>query len=286
MRNVKPASGLVAGALLAVLGGFAGCGPNELCGHSRSCGSKTLFACMTDDTDRSDYRYKSSDGDSWSCTGTRVWSTDGTTRSWDTASCKVAAQEAADWCFSQSGAAAATPTTRGQLVITELMYDPTVVADEDGEWFEIYSLDSQVLDLFGCEIRNLTSAHTIAAHFIIPPRAYRTAAAFATGGGFTPDYTYSGITFNNDAADEVSIRCGSTLISRFGYAPERATTGRTLSFDPSGFANANGNTSEARYICPATSVYNTSATGGDPRDWGTPGKANPPCRQSASASTY
>jgi hypothetical protein len=97
MRNLKLASGLVVGCLLLAWGMVGGCEPYEHCGEVKTCGSKTLFSCTADYVG---CRFKSSDGHSWSCTGTDpsdgyAWSCSGT-------SCETAAQEASDWCFAQS----------------------------------------------------------------------------------------------------------------------------------------------------------------------------------------
>jgi hypothetical protein len=266
--TMKLVSGFAAGALLVGVG--AGCAPSsEKCWEIKACGSKTLSACTNYE---SGCRYKSNDGHSWSCTGSK--SGNGETLNCDVPICETAAQEAADWCFSQS--AATTPTAAGQLVVTELMYDPDVVGDDAGEWFEIYNRGGSVYDLFGCEIRDRDSSHTIAAHLLIPSEMFRTAANFATGGGFAPDYTYSGITFDNNAADEVSIWCGSTLIDRFAYSPTQASaSGHALSVDADHY-NATDN-DRPDYFCPATSPYNTDSTGSI-SDYGTPGAPNPRCR--------
>ena len=268
---------IVAVAGLGLLGSLllgTGCvDPVETCSQLRTCGSKTLSGCSND----ADCRYKSSDGHAWSCKGTKVQSTYGDSYSCTGSSCEIAAQEASDWCFSQSSAT--TPTVAGQVIVTELMHNPDVVDDDLGEWFEIYSPGGDVLDLFGCQIRDRESSHTIATHFLVPPRAFRTAAIFSTGGGFTPDYTYSGITFDNNAADEVSLWCGETLIDRFAYSSSQASTsGHALSWDPSGYEARPVRKDDPQYVCPATTPYNTANTGsGVIHDYGTPGALNPHC---------
>ena len=112
----------------------------------------------------------------------------------------------------------------------------------------------------------------------MPPLAFRTLAIFATGGGFVPDYTYSGIKFDNDAADLVSIYCGATLIDRFSYSETlAAVSGHSFSVDPAHY-NAVDNDNTA-YFCQGTTVYNQGITSGGKvvDDYGTPGKTNPPC---------
>ena len=171
-----------------------------------------------------------------------------------------------------------TPTVAGQIVVTELMHDTDVVGDDFGEWFEIYNPDAAVTyDLYGCQIRDLANAHTIVAHLTVPPHAFRTLAIFATGGGFVPDYTYSGIKFDNNAADEVNIYCGSTLIDKFAYSASLASvSGHAFSLDPTHYS-AVDNDNPANY-CLAEVVYNMAVSGSNViRDYGTPGMTNPPC---------
>ncbi len=174
---------------------------------------------------------------------------------------------------------AVTPTVAGQIVVTELMHDTDVVSDDFGEWFEIYNPDAAATyDLFGCQIRDTANAHTIDAHLLAPPHAFRTLAIFATGGGFIPDYTYSGIKFDNDNADSVSIYCGSTLIDKFAYsAAQAAMGGHAFSVDPAHY-NSVDNDDPANF-CLATTVYNQAVSGTTVvSDYGTPGVTNPPCQ--------
>jgi len=275
--TTKLASALVVGSLL--LGSGAGClNQDEECHDVRTCGGKTLWACT-------DYehgcRYKSSDGQAWSCIGREVPDTYGGHLVCDDTACKTAAQEASDWCFSQT--TAARPAAWGDLLVSEIMYDPEVVADELGEWFEIYNPFGSLYDLSGCEIRNRDGAHTIAAHFMIPTGTFRTAANFASGGGFAPDYTYAGITLANGEADEIAIWCGSTLIDQFAYTASQSTTSaHALSVNADKLRTRPAHypdiADSSNYSCPATNVYNTAGSGSAAiRDYGTPGAANPTC---------
>ena len=98
---VRVAIVTVAGLGLLGLGMSAGCyDPVEHCGVVKSCGSKTLSACSNDAVDPQ-CRYKSSDGHAWSCSNCN-----GT-------GCGTAAQEAVDWCFSQTVGAEGTPGNGG-----------------------------------------------------------------------------------------------------------------------------------------------------------------------------
>jgi hypothetical protein len=173
-----------------------------------------------------------------------------------------------------------TPTLAGQIVVTELMHDTDVVGDDFGEWFEIYNPAPAVIyDLYGCQIRDTANAHTITAHLLVPPHAFRTLAIFAIGGGFVPDYTYSGIKFDNDNADLVSIYCGSTLIDKFSYTKSQAqTSGHSFSVDPAHYSAVDND--NPAYYCEGSTIYNQATTGGGSvvADYGSPGVSNPPCQ--------
>jgi hypothetical protein len=114
----------------------------------------------------------------------------------------------------------------------------------------------------------------ISAHLLVPPHAFKTLAIFATGGGFVPDYTYSVIKFDNQAADQVNIICGGVLIDQFAYSTADATSyaGQSFSVDPSHY-NAAENDTPGNF-CAGMTVYNQN---GAVRDYGSPGADNPPC---------
>jgi hypothetical protein len=177
------------------------------------------------------------------------------------------------------GGAAVTPTVAGQIVVTELMHDPDVVADAAGEWFEVYNPDAvTAFDLLGCDIRDNASVHTIARRLVVPPRAFRTLALFSSGGGFVPDYTYSGIMFNNNSADSVSVICGATTIDTFAYSIALAAMhGRSFSVDPAHYSAVDND--DPLNVCPGVDIYDqTVDVGGNViHDDGTPGAPNPPC---------
>jgi hypothetical protein len=176
-----------------------------------------------------------------------------------------------------------TPSAAGQIVVTELMHDPDLVSDDFGEWFEIYNpSDTVTYDLQSCEIRDNANVHVIARALVVPPHAFRTLGLFSVadgtmGGGFVPDYTYTSVKFNNDAADSVNIACNGALIDRFAYtAADAATSGHSFSVDPSHY-DAATNDQPGSY-CLSQVPYR-QAMNGDAiiRDYGTPGATNPPC---------
>jgi len=172
------------------------------------------------------------------------------------------------------------PTVMGQIVITELMHDSSVVNDDNlGEWFEVHNPSTTVTyDLMGCEVRDLTGAPIpIGVSFLMPPMSFKTMAV-SSAPGFTPDFVYgSTVKFDNGGMDQAEIRCGGTSIDVFGYAAAFAGIGgRSFSVDPLHYdATENDNTAN---WCPspmsAADIYNTN---GVVNDYGTPGRPNSPC---------
>src|SRR6266568_4880320 len=90
------------------------------------------------------------------------------------------------------------------ILITELMPDPTKVADAAGEWFEVFNAGNTSVDLNGWKIVSGPSGaeqHIIAASVVIAPGGYgvfgnNTNAA--TNGGVTEQYSYgTAIALNN-----------------------------------------------------------------------------------------
>ena len=75
----------------------------------------------------------------------------------------------ANWCTSASayggGTQRGSPSSHGRcalsgIVITEIMDDP-LGADADGEWFEVFNLGTEAVDLNGWTIRSGSDSHTI-----------------------------------------------------------------------------------------------------------------------------
>lgn len=108
----------------------------------------------------------------------------------------------------------------GDIIITEIMANPTVVNDGDGEWFEVYNTTGASIDMQGWIIKDQSSSNelTIATSVIIAPNGY---AVFGinsntgTNGGVTVDYMYSSLgSLNNTSMDGIIIECASTLIDQ------------------------------------------------------------------------
>jgi DNA/RNA endonuclease G (NUC1) len=96
------------------------------------------------------------------------------------------------------------------LVISEIMANPLFVADDAGEWFEIYNPTTETVDLFGWIISSTTSQgaenHLIAQHIMIAPKSFVVLGNNANSGsnGNVPvAYSYgTSITLSNSSAAE------------------------------------------------------------------------------------
>lgn len=112
---------------------------------------------------------------------------------------------------------ASVTVDQAQLVITEIMADPSKVFDAVGEWFELYNPGDQAVDVGGWKIASANDAvHTIAGSVVIPSHAYVVFARNgdpAVNGGVNAAYVYDAgsatINLANNATDWLAIRDAS-----------------------------------------------------------------------------
>jgi len=113
------------------------------------------------------------------------------------------------WYMDDGGTDTSTvDTLEYNLVINEIMQNPSAVSDANGEWFEIYNGSLDTVNLIGVIIKdNDTDFHTISSDVIVLPRRYAVFGRNAdsnTNGGLIVDYEYSGINLAN-GADEILL---------------------------------------------------------------------------------
>ena len=163
----------------------------------------------------------------------------------------------------------------GDIVITEIMQNPSAVSDANGEYFEVYNSTSADIDLDGWVIRDDDSdSHTIGSSVIVPAGGYAVLARngdTGTNGGLTADYVYgTDITLAN-GDDEVVLECDGTEIDRVNYdgGPNFPDpNGASMNLNPSNL-NATDNDTGSNW-CESNSSYGDG-------DLGTPGAANDAC---------
>lgn len=180
-----------------------------------------------------------------------------------------------------SDTSASTPADEpayGDLLITEIMFDPSALSDTYGEWFEIYNNSNRPVNLQNLIIRRDTvNTHTIADSVVLAPGAYYVFKRNIVATDVTSSYIYgSDISLPNTGAVLSIYNKGTeadpgALIFSVDYGGENfpALAGASISLNPNKLnaADAVSGTS----WCTSTSTYVTG-------DRGTPGVINDPCQ--------
>ncbi len=180
---------------------------------------------------------------------------------------------------------AATAFIAGDLVITEIMYDPDAVSDSHGEWFELYNASGYTVSLRGLVVAD-DSAYgpadifTVDEDVVVAPGARAVLAVdgdSASNGGIPADYDFpgSGVNLDNSADDlYVGIPAGRTYttLDSVAYDETRGwpiAKGLSLELNDSK-VNPTDNDRAANW-CPATAIAGTTT------DKGSPGKVSSGC---------
>lgn len=154
-----------------------------------------------------------------------------------------------------------------QIVINEVMADPTKVTDENGEWVEIHNWGRTSISLQGWKIASGNdAAHTISTAVSVPAGGYVVLARNGTkskNGGVTVQYAYgTALTFAN-TSDWISLKDGAGVtIDSVAWTATTAGTARGVK-DPSADNLAVGGANWQA----ASSLYGSG-------DKGTPGLRN------------
>ncbi|MEM6290720.1 MAG: lamin tail domain-containing protein [Myxococcota bacterium] len=165
----------------------------------------------------------------------------------------------------------AAPMT-GEVIISEIMSNPDVIPDADGEWFELHNPSADTTyQLAGCEISGVKGEDVIMldVDLTIEPGGYLTfAPASEADIGFVPDYEYDENYFIANGGDIISLRCDGMVIDTVDYNGFPLEGGVSLNLDPD-FFNATDNDLVASW-CGGTMEYVADNAG-------TPGAANTEC---------
>ena len=165
----------------------------------------------------------------------------------------------------------------GGLLITEIMYDPFILTDSEGEWFEIYNNTNGPVDLYQIVIRkNDTQDHIVNSHITLPSHEYYVFSRSETAVSAVNRYVYGSsielnntgaiLSFSNYGSDGTD---GSLIFSvNYGDAGFASGTGASLSLSPDHFSAAEAVLGSS--WCVSSVAYNTG-------DFGTPGVQNQNC---------
>jgi len=177
----------------------------------------------------------------------------------------------------------------GDLIITEIMNNPSAVSDTTGEYIEIYNTTSSAIDIDGWTLKDDGSdTHVIDAatggNTVVPANGYLVLgrSSDVTENGNAPvDYAYgTGGHTTGNGSDEVVfvLPDGTTEIARVNYdngATFPDLTGESMQLDPSAL-NAT-DYSDGNNWCASQTAYGDG-------DLGTPGMPNEACAPTCEAS--
>lgn len=168
----------------------------------------------------------------------------------------------------------ATCANAGDIIITEIMKNPSAVGDSYGEYFEVYNTTTAAIDMQGWQVVDLTSTSegfTIASSVVVPALGYAVFgvnADVSLNGGVTIDYDYDGLYLGNSGGDELSIQCSGNVIDEViwdGGTEFPNLTGMSMELSTNAFT-ATDNDLGANWGA-ATAAYGDG-------DLGTPGTVN------------
>jgi hypothetical protein len=165
------------------------------------------------------------------------------------------------------------PSEEGDLVITEIMRNPSAVSDSNGEWFEVHNPRDFNLDVNGLVVQDDgVDSFAVSASILVPPGGYLVLGSNGdpnTNGGVSVDFVWSSFILAN-SIDEIDLFGGAVRIDRVAYDGTTfpITAGAAMSLDPNS-TNTSDNDVGSNW-CEATTLL----SGGD---FGTPGTANPAC---------
>ncbi len=128
------------------------------------------------------------------------------------------------------------PLFAGDMIITEIMGNPSQTADSQGEYIELFNPTATSLSLNGCVIADLDNdAHTISGNVVAGPGEYLVLAVSANAlGGPVPAYVYSDYSITN-STDEIVLECNGVVIDQISYSSGTMPNGASLNLDPSAY---------------------------------------------------
>ncbi len=166
----------------------------------------------------------------------------------------------------------------GDLLITEIMYNPSALSDSDGEWFEVYNNSNKTINLKDLVIRrgSNNNFHQITSDVNLAPNAYSLMGRTENATD-NVNYTYgTSIDLINSGFELIINSYGTdgtdgTVICSVDYGATGFSTslsGKSIQLDPSVKDATEARTGSN--WCTSSLEYSTG-------DLGTPGAANSAC---------
>ena len=130
------------------------------------------------------------------------------------------------WYYDSTGG---TPETVANIVISEIMPNPSAVSDGNGEWFEVFNADSIIIDLNSWVIKDNDSDSpnyntiSVATSLNIEPGEYLVLgnnADSTTNGGLFVDYEYSGFYLGNFEDEIILLDSTQNIVDQVFYTTE------------------------------------------------------------------
>lgn len=171
------------------------------------------------------------------------------------------------------------PAEPGDLVFSELMINPQVVADEVGEWVELYNTASYAIDIEGYTFHDLDfDEYVLEGSILVPGNGYVVLCANldpALNGGVTCDAPFKrdstdALALGNSGDEVILSRADGVVIDQVIYNSSWFSSGAAIGLDPSLLSSDNNDT-EANWCTQVT----ITTSGGEPS---TPGRENDPCQ--------
>ncbi len=177
----------------------------------------------------------------------------------------------------QSGGIPGNSIGYGDLLITEIMYNPASMSDTYGEWFEVYNSTADSIDLYHLVIeKNAQAVHTVDEHILLPADRYIAFVKTDSACNAELKYTYGGSLSLTNGGDELSL-------ANYGTDGSNGNVIATVDYGAAGFPTGTGasiclnpdhlqvdEAMNGSNWCTSSSAYSTG-------DLGTPGLVNDNC---------
>ena len=161
----------------------------------------------------------------------------------------------------------------GDLVVTEVMYNPAAVSDSDGEWFEIFVAYPETVNLGGLAICDNQGCIAVSSSLEVNSESYvliGTNGDSSLNGGVTLNYDYAnGLGGFGNSGDFIELQYNGIIFDFFDYSVGFPTAnGASLSLNTSIFSTTDND--DASNWCLSSSTFGLG-------DLGTPGMSNDSC---------